>query len=94
MTQQEAYNRAGNLLKERYRAWYIAHSEMPIWGEAVDYQIHKYIKGCQDTILANMNWSFKSERYFGKDNDIVRRTRVVKVLPQMPISAKPVATTV
>ncbi len=58
MTQQEAYNRAGELLKDRYRAWYIAQSELPQWGEEVDVQVQKYIKGCQDTILANMNWRY------------------------------------
>lgn len=102
-SQQEAYNKVGDLLNQRYRRWYIAHSELPLWGEEVDAQVQLYLKGCQDVILGNLNWrlvplcydplkiglltfadsrygSFKSERYFGKDNNTVRKTRLVTLV--------------
>lgn len=81
LTQQEAYDQVSDLLNRRYRAWYLAHSEIPLWGEAVDVQVQMYVKGCQDVILGNLNWSFKSERYFGKENVAVRKTRLVTMLP-------------
>lgn len=56
LSQQEAYDQVSQLLNKRYRAWYLAHSEIPLWGEAVDVQVQMYVKGCQDVILANLNW--------------------------------------
>ena len=56
LSQQEAYDKVGDLLNKRYRAWYLAHSEIPLWGEAVDVQVQLYVKGCQDVVLANANW--------------------------------------
>lgn len=56
LSQQEAYDRVGDLLGRRYRAWYVAHSEIPLLGEAVDVQVQMYVKGCQDVVLGNLNW--------------------------------------
>jgi hypothetical protein len=52
-------------------------AEVPQWGEAVDAQVQTYIRGCQDVVLANLNWSFRSERYFGKGRELARRQRLV-----------------
>lgn len=56
LSQQEAYDQVNALLKKRYRRWYLAHSELPLWGEEVDVQVQLYVKGCQDIILGNLNW--------------------------------------
>ena len=90
LTEQEAYDRVHELMRERYRSWYLALAELPIWGEEIDRQVQRYIKGMQDVALANAHWryvcldfegsfliyssSFRSERYFGKYNAEVRRT--------------------
>ncbi len=50
---------------------------MPIYGEKIDKQVHRYIKGIQDVALANANWSFRTERYFGKNRKEIRKTRVL-----------------
>ncbi|KAK2752859.1 hypothetical protein FQN54_008012 [Arachnomyces sp. PD_36] len=86
ISQQEAYDRVSELLNQRYRRWYIAHSELPLWGEKIDTQVQLYLKGCQDVILGNLNWSFKSERYFGKDNNTVLSVdfRYRAMSPQKP----------
>ena len=55
-SQQQAYDKVSELLNYRYRQWYIAHSEVPSWGEELDVQIQLYLKGCQDVILGNLNW--------------------------------------
>jgi hypothetical protein len=57
LSQQEAYNETDELLKYRYRRWYLALADLPIWGEDVDMQVQKYIEGCKDVVLANLNWS-------------------------------------
>ena len=57
-SQQEAYDKIADLLKPRYRQWYIAQSELPLWGENVDVQVQQYIKGCQDLIIGNLNWRY------------------------------------
>lgn len=82
---QEAYDRIDVLLKERYREWYLAQAELPQWGESIDEQLQKYIRAMQDVITANMYWSFHTTRYFGKDTDSVRETRVITIPPDQLI---------
>ncbi len=55
-SQQEAYDQVNVLMHKRYRAWYVAHSEIPIWGEEVDAQVMMYLKGCQHQVLGHLNW--------------------------------------
>jgi len=57
-SQQEAYDKVDDLLKSRYRQWYISQSELPVWGENIAVQVQQYIKGCQDVILGNLNWRY------------------------------------
>ena len=76
-TQTEAYDRVDQLMKDRYPYLYLALAELPIWGEEVDKQVQMFIRGCQDMAVANLNWDFKTERYFRKHHWKVRRTRVV-----------------
>ena len=56
LSQQGAYDHVDDLLKKCYRKWYLSQSEIPLWGEAVDAQVQMYLKGCQDIIVANLNW--------------------------------------
>ncbi|KAF6229256.1 hypothetical protein HO133_007372 [Letharia lupina] len=76
-TQTEAYDCVDQLMKDRYRDWYLALAELPMWGEDVGKQVQVYIQGCQNMVVANLNWSFKTERYFGREHWNVRRTRIV-----------------
>lgn len=56
LSQQQAYDEVNLLLHKRYRAWYVAHSEIPVWGEEIDAQVMLYVKGSLDIVLANVNW--------------------------------------
>ena len=58
MSQQEAYNFAGDAVKKRYHEWYVELSKVPHWGEEVDMQVQTYIRGCQNIVLANLNWRY------------------------------------
>ncbi|PKX98052.1 terpene synthase family protein [Aspergillus novofumigatus IBT 16806] len=82
MPAQMAFNHIGNMLVARYRDWYLALAELPSWGEHVDAQVQQYIRGVQNVVMANLNWSFRSGRYFGDAKDIVRRSMIVTVKRQ------------
>ncbi|KAK8214398.1 isoprenoid synthase domain-containing protein [Phyllosticta capitalensis] len=81
LSQQQSYDKANELLHGCYRQWYISHSEVPSWGEKVDVQVQQYLQGCLNVLKANVRWSFKSQRYFGKDVERVRETRQVVLIP-------------
>ena len=56
MSQQEAYNQIDILLRKRIRDWYIALSQIPVISEQVDIETQKYIRACEDIIVASLNW--------------------------------------
>ena len=49
---------------------------------AVDRAVALYIQGLDDWIIANAEWSFETERYFGKEGHTVKKTRQIALLPQ------------
>lgn len=55
-TQQQSYDKADELLHRCYRRWYIAHADVPCWGEKVDAQVQQYLKACLDVLKANVHW--------------------------------------
>ncbi|KAH8756856.1 pentalenene synthase [Hyaloscypha finlandica] len=77
LSEQEFYDRVQTLLRQRYKQWYLAHAHLPTWGEQTDREVQRYIKGIEDVALANAHWSFRTERYFGKNREQVRKTREV-----------------
>jgi len=62
---------------------------MPIWGEKVDREVQRYIKGIQDVALANAHWRYgynnglrgshiaNFSNVIGKDRERIRVTRQV-----------------
>ncbi|KAI9037613.1 terpene synthase family protein [Aspergillus affinis] len=82
MSAQAAFDHIGEMLTSCYRDWYLALAELPSWGEAVDAPIQGYIRGVQNVVQANLHWSFRSGRYFGRENERVRTTGVVHVRPK------------
>ncbi|KAJ5035180.1 uncharacterized protein L3040_008437 [Drepanopeziza brunnea f. sp. 'multigermtubi'] len=53
-------------------------ADAPVWGEKIDAGDLALRTGIQDVALANVNWSFITERYFGKDCHQVRATRILE----------------
>ncbi|KAJ5895356.1 Terpene synthase metal binding domain protein [Penicillium taxi] len=80
MTQQEAYNNVDTLIRQRLQEWHLRVSEVPIYGENIDAQVHKYLTACREVAVGNLHWSFATERYFGKEKDNVRYTRKVELI--------------
>jgi len=78
ISEQEATNHVGKAVADRYRRWYIIMYEMPQWEEKVDGEVQRYLKGCQELLIANLRWSFQTKRYFGEENVRVHQTRLIK----------------
>ncbi|PYH60795.1 terpene synthase family protein [Aspergillus niger CBS 101883] len=75
---QAAFDEAGKLLAACYRDWYLTLADLPSWGEDVDAQVQTYIDGLQNTVLANIHWSFRAERYW-KSNAEIQKDRTIEV---------------
>jgi hypothetical protein len=58
LTEQETYDRIQEMIRDRYRQWYLALAKLLIYGEEVDRQVHSYLKGVENIILANANWRY------------------------------------
>ncbi|RKK70496.1 hypothetical protein BFJ69_g11758 [Fusarium oxysporum] len=81
---QEAFDTVGNLLEERYQYWQKAIEQLPSWGPEIDANVARYIQGIQNVVQANITWSFRSGRYFGKQAPEIRRTRMIDVMVNPP----------
>ncbi|PTB36255.1 hypothetical protein M441DRAFT_151771 [Trichoderma asperellum CBS 433.97] len=88
MSLQNAFNTVGKLLEQRYQRWDKAEASVPSWGKEADVQVRKYVEGIKCVVKANLNWSFKSERYLGSNPAQVRSTRVLQLLVESPNSRR------
>lgn len=80
LSQQASYDIVDSMIKSRYHEWFLALADVPLVGEGLDVQVQKYVEGCRNGVIANLNWSFASERYFGRDTETVRKTRLVPAI--------------
>ncbi|KAL7917433.1 isoprenoid synthase domain-containing protein [Trichoderma austrokoningii] len=83
----KAFSTVGKLLEQRYQRWDKVEASVPSWGEETDAQVQKYIEGIKCVVKANLNWSFKSERYLGSNPAQVRTTRVLRILAE-PLTSR------
>ncbi|KAI0292481.1 terpenoid synthase [Multifurca ochricompacta] len=60
----------------------IYENKIPKFGEPVDEQLAQYVDGLGNWVRVNDQWSFESERYFGKKGSETQRTRWVRLLPK------------
>lgn len=79
---QDAIELAGELWTKTLEWFFECRKVVPSWGAEIDRQVALYIKGLEDWIIANAEWSFETERYFGKDGHAVKKSRKVALLPQ------------
>ncbi|UKZ74540.1 hypothetical protein TrVFT333_002210 [Trichoderma virens FT-333] len=56
MSAQQAFDKVGRLLENRYQRWDRAEASVPSWGEEADIQVRKYIEGIKCVVKANLNW--------------------------------------
>ncbi|KAM0795846.1 terpene synthase metal binding domain protein [Usnea florida] len=84
---QSSFDCASELLKSRYREWYLALTELPTWGEEIDSHVQLHINSAQNVALANLNWSFRAERYWSGNNGKVRKSRTITLPVQSAATA-------
>ena len=56
LSQQASYEVLDGMLKSRYREWFLALADLPLLEESVDAQVQRYIEGCANLVVANLNW--------------------------------------
>jgi hypothetical protein len=76
---QSAVDFVGDMCKKAYDRFQENREMLPSWGPDVDPQVKIYVNGLADWIVGSMNWSFHSERYFGKLGPEVKVTRKVRL---------------
>lgn len=58
MLAQEAFDRVGDLLQERYRRWDVVEGQVRSWGEEVDKQVQRYVEAIKCVVKANLYWRY------------------------------------
>ncbi|KAL5595161.1 hypothetical protein FOVSG1_008850 [Fusarium oxysporum f. sp. vasinfectum] len=87
-TTQQAMDRAGELQDECYRRWYLALTSMPVWGEATDREVLRYIEACHSFPLGDLLWSFQTGRDLGATEGYkLHETKVLDLSDLEPIAA-------
>ncbi|KAF3231031.1 hypothetical protein TWF191_007753 [Orbilia oligospora] len=76
-TLQEAMDKAGEMVCQRYEKWEEALSELPTWDEEIDANVARLIQGYADVCWGNLDWSYHTARYLGKDREMARATGFV-----------------
>lgn len=83
MNLQEAVDKVGELCKSTIDAFISNIERIPDFeDERVNREVKLYVQGLQDWIVGSLHWSFETERYFGKDGQKVKETRIVNLLPK------------
>lgn len=74
---QQAANTVGEHSLKLTKDLEDAKKRLPSWGARVDADVAFYIRALEDWVIGNLEWSFKTVRYFGPIHDEVKKTRVV-----------------
>lgn len=77
---QEAFNAAGRLVDECHAKWREAIACISFFDPDPSSPILRYIDGIKAVVQANLEWSFQTHRYFGRDAGLVRDTLTVSVM--------------
>ena len=78
-----AIDYVANLCKELMHEFIETRAKLPSWGLEIDREVSIYVDGLSAWMIGILNWSFLTERYFGKVVANVRATRIVKLAQQI-----------
>lgn len=79
---QEAIDWTAKLHGEMVERFNKLYLEVPRWGGPIDLDVQSYVNGMAQWVVANVQWSYESERYFGKHGLEVKRERTLHLLPR------------
>ncbi|EKM77998.1 hypothetical protein AGABI1DRAFT_76352 [Agaricus bisporus var. burnettii JB137-S8] len=84
-TLQQAVDFVGFKCKKSIENFEYDRNRLPSWGIEIDRMVEKYVDGLQNWIVGSLHWSFDTERYFSKDGHQIKKHRLVKLSPQVPL---------
>ncbi|GJE85104.1 terpenoid synthase [Phanerochaete sordida] len=79
---QAASDRVGVHFQKLVNRFNDAKARLPSFGKALDEITANHIMAMEAWVAGNLEWSFGTRRYFGKNNVKVRETLVVELSPQ------------
>lgn len=79
---QRAVDFVGEMVFDCMRQFEVDKSNLPSWGPEIDLQVAEYVRGMESWVVGSFEWSFASERYFGREHLTIKRTREVTVWPR------------
>ena len=80
MDLQTAANFVGEECKKLMDAYFEERKNMRSWGSwELDADLERYFDGLGQWVIANMEWSFETKRYFGEAFEEVQKTRLVEL---------------
>ncbi|GJJ15045.1 hypothetical protein Clacol_009320 [Clathrus columnatus] len=79
---QGSFNYAGKMFQQIGTAFLQDIKRIPKFGSKVDKALHFHLEVMCNWIIGMEEWTFRSERYFGKQRFEVRRTRTVELAPE------------
>ncbi|KAI0023873.1 terpenoid synthase [Xylariomycetidae sp. FL0641] len=79
---QEAIDWTAQLHADMVRKFNRYYRELPRWGGPLDLDVQAYVNGAAQWVVAYVQWSYESQRYFGKRGPEIKRSRVLDLLPR------------
>ena len=77
---EEAADRVSTLCKKSIDTFVRNRELLPSWGGSVDRDVEKYVEGLGSWIIGILYWSFKTERYFGRDKALIKAAGRVRLI--------------
>jgi hypothetical protein len=87
MTLQEASDHVGVVFQSLVDTYMKNKTLVRSFGPEHDAHIQTYIENVGQWAVGNLEWSFKSQRYFGPAHEEIRKTGVVRVAPRRVLTA-------
>lgn len=81
---QQATDRIGSTCEQLVQRMVEGKSTIRSFGVNVDVQVQAFIRGLEQMVVGNINWSFATKRYFGEEGNRVKEDRVV-VIPEVQL---------
>ncbi|RWA13735.1 hypothetical protein EKO27_g1374 [Xylaria grammica] len=80
---QEAFDEAGKLSDMKMDRFYHLYHDLPQWIGPVSSDVRRLVEGMAQCVSGVMHWSYESQRYFGKRGLMVKKTRLMQLLPKV-----------
>ena len=78
---QGSIDHAAKLVRDRIAEYELLKGQLPNWDDVKRDVVLKYLKVCEDWMIAGFEWSLISKRYFGEKVQDVKATLSVDLLP-------------